>query len=192
MLLGTHNINDHPLLCSCVPSQLVLGMDLNPKNLEPIIDVITNKEAIGVNQAWVGHPGSLVWSKPASPPPPPPPPPPPGPPGSPLWVEAVTCDPDSKEQTGWVLGNGAVKIGDRCLDSSDDKDYVQARTCDGSAGQKFSSVGGELQGDNGVCLDVWEFAGPRVDVCTFDCAHRRFPVNMSACCTQSVRRRLLN
>ena len=30
--------------------------------VEAVIDTITNAEAISVNQAWAGHPGTLVWS----------------------------------------------------------------------------------------------------------------------------------
>ena len=41
----------------------MLGLELTAAKLTPIIDIITNKEAIAVNQAWAGHPGTLVWEK---------------------------------------------------------------------------------------------------------------------------------
>ena len=46
-----------------VSSPLILGLDITqPTLLAPVIDIITNPEAIAVNQAWTGHPGALVWS----------------------------------------------------------------------------------------------------------------------------------
>ena len=38
-----------------VSAPLVLGLDLTDAKLAPILDVIGNKAAIAVNQAWVGH-----------------------------------------------------------------------------------------------------------------------------------------
>ena len=36
-------------------------MDLSDRApIEAVIDVITNKEAIAVNQQWAGHPGSVT------------------------------------------------------------------------------------------------------------------------------------
>eukprot|EP00038_Savillea_parva_P002170 m.111306 g.111306 ORF g.111306 m.111306 type:complete len:180 (+) comp10749_c0_seq2:141-680(+) len=39
-----------------VSAPLILGLELTPENLDPIIDIIGNKEALAVNQAWAGHP----------------------------------------------------------------------------------------------------------------------------------------
>ena len=45
----------------CVTSApLILGMALTDTILEPVLDVIGNKEAIAINQAWDGHPGTLI------------------------------------------------------------------------------------------------------------------------------------
>jgi hypothetical protein len=45
----------------CVTSSpLVLGLELTDELLTPILDIIANEEAIGVNQAWAGHPGTLL------------------------------------------------------------------------------------------------------------------------------------
>ena len=43
-----------------VSAPLILGLELADANLDPILDVIGNKEAIAVNQNWAGHPGMLV------------------------------------------------------------------------------------------------------------------------------------
>lgn len=43
-----------------VSAPLILGLRLGDADLAPILDVIANKEAIAVNQAWAGHPGGLV------------------------------------------------------------------------------------------------------------------------------------
>ena len=46
-----------------VSAPLILGMDITQHAaVSAIVDVITNAEAIAVNQAWAGHPGGLVWS----------------------------------------------------------------------------------------------------------------------------------
>jgi hypothetical protein len=43
-----------------VSAPLILGLELTDAKLRPVLDVITNPEAIAVNQAWAGHPGGLV------------------------------------------------------------------------------------------------------------------------------------
>ena len=55
----------------CVTSApLILGTDLSDdKILDRIWPVVSNKEALAINDAWVGHPGTLIrsyWSSPAS------------------------------------------------------------------------------------------------------------------------------
>jgi len=56
-----------------VSSPLILGLDLTDSaNVDIVWDIITNKEAIAVNQLWAGQPGQLVdsssshqvWAKP--------------------------------------------------------------------------------------------------------------------------------
>jgi hypothetical protein len=49
----------------CVTSSpLVLGLDItNSTILGPVVDIVTNPEAIKINQEWAGHPGALVWSE---------------------------------------------------------------------------------------------------------------------------------
>ena len=46
-----------------VSAPLVLGLDVtNHDKVAAVVDIITNPEAIAVNQHWSGHPGGLVWS----------------------------------------------------------------------------------------------------------------------------------
>lgn len=49
-----------------VSSPLTLGLNLLSPELEEVIPIITNKEAIAVNQNWAGHPGFLVATYDAS------------------------------------------------------------------------------------------------------------------------------
>merc|ERR1712190_606505 len=44
-----------------VSSPLILGLDITDSAaVDGIWDIVSNKEAIAVNQAWAGHPGRLV------------------------------------------------------------------------------------------------------------------------------------
>lgn len=139
-----------------VSAPLVLGMELTQEILEPVIDVITNKEAIAVNQAWAGHPGSLVWEQNLPPPAPPPP-------GSPLYVAAMDCEPSDKAQIGWVKeADNSIRFKGSCLDASD-ASQIQVKTCDGTATQNFTFDGTNIK-NRDSCLDVWYFSGPRVDL----------------------------
>ena len=46
-----------------VSAPLILGLDLTEtETVMEIIDTISNKEALAVNQDWAGHPGGLVYS----------------------------------------------------------------------------------------------------------------------------------
>eukprot|EP00039_Didymoeca_costata_P022444 m.4521 g.4521 ORF g.4521 m.4521 type:complete len:433 (+) comp3005_c0_seq1:149-1447(+) len=51
----------HFALWSIISSPLILGLDLtNDTMMDPIIDIISNKEVIAVSQSYFGHPGRLV------------------------------------------------------------------------------------------------------------------------------------
>ena len=39
-----------------VSSPLIIGLELTDENLEPVLDILGNVEAIEVNQLWAGHP----------------------------------------------------------------------------------------------------------------------------------------
>merc|ERR1712061_342460 len=44
-----------------ISAPLILGFDVNnEETTDKVWDIITNKEAIAVNQAWAGHPGRFV------------------------------------------------------------------------------------------------------------------------------------
>ena len=43
-----------------VSAPLILGLELTDAKLGPILDILGNKEAVAINQAWDGHPGMLV------------------------------------------------------------------------------------------------------------------------------------
>lgn len=48
-------------------SPLILGLDMsNGETMDRIWTTITNKDALAINNAWVGHPGTLVKSYPAT------------------------------------------------------------------------------------------------------------------------------
>merc|ERR1711879_774274 len=49
-----------------VSSPLILGLNVNDTDkVKSVWDIISNQEAIEVNQAWAGHPGRLVWDSPS-------------------------------------------------------------------------------------------------------------------------------
>jgi len=92
-----------------VSAPLILGLDVTQtEKVAAVIDVISNKEAIQVNQAWAGHPGGLVWS---------------GLGAAIAFPAARACDPTnpSLKQKGWGLkslagGNVALQApGGGCL-----------------------------------------------------------------------------
>ena len=47
-----------------ISSPLVLSIYPSDENLAPILDIIGNKQAMAINQAWDGHPGTLVRTLP--------------------------------------------------------------------------------------------------------------------------------
>lgn len=51
--------------CSIVSAPLIIGMDITDKAVvDAVWPILSNKEAITVNQAWAGHPGRLVLEDP--------------------------------------------------------------------------------------------------------------------------------
>ena len=53
-----------------VSSPLVISVHPSDEILEPILDILGNKQAVAINQAWDGHPGTLVKTLPPAPAPP--------------------------------------------------------------------------------------------------------------------------
>ena len=75
-----------------VSSPLILGLNiLNQTQLEAVIDVIGNREAIRINQEWAGHPGTLAhqWSGKDLPIP------------NATYVWSLPCDEEDESQLGW-------------------------------------------------------------------------------------------
>ena len=59
--LAAAETRSHFFAWCIVSSPLVLGFDLtNETTLEAVWGVVSNSEAIAVNQAWAGHPGMLL------------------------------------------------------------------------------------------------------------------------------------
>jgi len=135
-----------------VSAPLILGLRLTRENLEPIVEFITNPEVLAVNQGWYGHPGfcapvnrTMNASK---------------------YVWAVKCD-GSTRQEGWTFDHGSGELhapGGGCVDVSNPHTAVIA-TCHNSPSDVFKYDGTAMHLLNGKeCLDVWDWAGPRVDL----------------------------
>lgn len=141
-------------------SPLILGYDLNDESItDKIWDLISNKEAIAVNQAWAGHPGSQVktWT------------PTPAVPSAGSFVYAVPCDDSDATQAGWSYDQTAKAVkgpGGKCLDASNAVE-LELKPCDGSAIQQFTlDDDGTL---NSVakpcyCVDIYGGSGPAVQI----------------------------
>eukprot|EP00039_Didymoeca_costata_P002197 m.58190 g.58190 ORF g.58190 m.58190 type:complete len:601 (-) comp11160_c0_seq4:30-1832(-) len=80
---------------SIVSSPLILSIHPSDENLTPLLDIIGNKDAIMINQAWAGHPGTLLQTLPPSQPPAPP-----VQPGN--HVVGVTCNNSDTTQQKWT------------------------------------------------------------------------------------------
>lgn len=80
-----------------VSSPLVLSVHPSDETITPLLPIIGNKAALSINQAWAGHPGSLVRNLPPN-----------APPCNGSCKEAgtavvgVPCDSSDSTQTGWV------------------------------------------------------------------------------------------
>ena len=81
---------------------------------------------------------------------------------------AEACSAATPTQRGWGHSGGAIKHGDLCLDASNKAELALA-ACTGSPAQQFAvgEAGGPIKSADGSCLDVWNWAGPRVDL--FEC-----------------------
>eukprot|EP00928_Gymnodinium_smaydae_P087229 TRINITY_DN71522_c0_g1_i1.p1 TRINITY_DN71522_c0_g1~~TRINITY_DN71522_c0_g1_i1.p1 ORF type:complete len:615 (+),score=55.17 TRINITY_DN71522_c0_g1_i1:204-2048(+) len=107
-----------------VSSPLILGLNLTDhKTVDRVWPIITNKDALAVNEAWAGHPGTLVKSYPAK--------------DLFAWqIGQDTCDKD--RSTGWRLADGCLyapgstEKAPLCVDGSDplpDEPSVWATPC---------------------------------------------------------------
>lgn len=161
-------------------SPLILGYDLNDDSVtDRIWDIISNKEAIAINQAWAGHPGRLVktWN--------------PGNSTQGQFAVAQPCNGGDEQKQHWAFDatSGRVTVGAdkaNCLDATTASELT-IKKCDGSDAQKFAydttkktlmtAPATELLEVNtaavleryplksGVkCVDVYNNAGPVVQV----------------------------
>lgn len=110
-------------------SPLVIGADLTDSDvMAKAMPILSNMEAIEINQAWAGHPGMLVEGH--------------GNEGK--YVVANTCDDSDPTQKGWsyntstnvVTGPGGLCLDNRTQSFSDGQ--FEIRPCDGSTYQQFA------------------------------------------------------
>lgn len=115
-----------------ISSPLVLSIVLSDENILPIIDIIGNKQAMAINQAWAGHPGTLVRTLP-------PMKPKPVPVSSGDVVVGVVPDATDATQTGWTYVNTSmsetdsigtsIMHGGRCLATTGWESDLVLTTC---------------------------------------------------------------
>jgi len=146
---------------------------------EKVWDIVTNPEAIAVNQAWAGHPGFLAFEVDAASN---------STDGSGLFAWAVDCDASATDQLGWAAefafpragsvfaGAGGVSQlcqGGLCLDAASPSELVLSPRDAGSSTQAFDLAEGVAEGvagpvtQGGQCVDVFNFEGPVVEL--YDC-----------------------
>jgi hypothetical protein len=170
-----------------VSSPLILGLDLTQTTaVAAIIDVITNKEAIAVNQEWAGHPGALVWSDLG---------------GALGFPAARKCNPSNPalKQKGWSLKPDAAVAGKTALvGPSGGCLKIQGRGFPGGAGglllatcnssdpaQAFSYNGTTKhlsQYPKGNCVDVHSGGPYAAKQSNWGLAHSRHAANADVAC----------
>ena len=65
--LRTDEEQSHWGLWCIVSAPLILGLDMSQKDtMDRVWDTITNTDALAINAAWAGHPGTLVKTYPAT------------------------------------------------------------------------------------------------------------------------------
>jgi hypothetical protein len=140
-----------------VSSPLVLGLELTDEKLSPIMEIIGNEQAIAINQAWAGHPGTLVRTLPPVAPPTP---------KLGKFVVAVPCDATDATQVGWSWSkaDGSLRFGAKCLSSAGGAAIARGElaemslaACDGTEPQLFAFDDAKHTfGQAGKCLDIYE------------------------------------
>ena len=140
-----------------VSSPLTLSHDVTNQTITDYIwPVISNPEAIAVNQAYFGHSGS-AFTRPS------------GPPTPGKYVLALPCNGSDATQQGWAYSPSAQSItfGGQCVDDTT-QDQVLLAPCDPtSSHQKYAhavspTAPASFQplSDPGQCLDIWAGNGP--------------------------------
>jgi len=149
-----------------VSSPLILGLDLTDEDrVTGVWDIITNRDAIAVNQNWAGSPGKLVkiFNNSAAPPVLPQP-------GS--FVLGLSCDETDGTQVGWYYDNATMAVVGpmrNCLDAVKASQLTVA-PCTQSPTQQFVHQGADnpicLMSDTTQCLDISDPGpeGPKVQM----------------------------
>merc|ERR1711998_723985 len=123
----------------CITSSpLILSFDLrDDAKMDKAWGVITNEDAIAVNQNWAGHPGRLVQASP-------------GPEAGPFLFK-VECDELDPTQLGWQYDAQTLSLMQRglCLDVS-----LELQPCNGSEVQHFNLDNSSFADTQGRCIDV--------------------------------------
>lgn len=142
-----------------VSSPLILSFDLHDEaRRSRVWEVITNRDAIAVNQAWVGDAGRLVYSWD------------PSDAGQPLYLWSEFCDAFSDEQNGWRFDDdtkelkfnlGSDDADDLCLDIQPNVDpsFVTLTLCIEPRKSKlaYSDSGQIMDGSNAKCLTPFSY-----------------------------------
>lgn len=155
-------------------SPLILGYDLNDDTVtDKVWPIISNTEAIAINQQWAGHPGRLVKSFHPGPTPP-----------SVHYVEAHACG--KPNQTTWSYDAQSSRVkgpGGLCLDYTDSS-QLELKTCGSTTMQAFTygddhtlktvaaaypdvlqeAIQRHPEKAGVMCLDVYDFTGPVVEL----------------------------
>jgi len=118
--------------------------------------IISNTEAIAINQQWAGHPGMLVSSYS------------PGNNSSVSYLWAKDCDNGANTQVGWSYDSATKTVrgpNGNCLDNTDASELT-TRPCTGASSQSFAydTTTLEIRGQDGRCVDVYNFAGPVIEM----------------------------
>ena len=149
-------------------SPLILGMDVtNAKALARVWHMLTNREAIAINQMWAGSPGRMISQKMHSMPT--------------RYPRAVPCD-GSPQQNDWELGPPSGPNRTRAIMSKSTKLCVDAwqkapltmEPCTGNASQQFvhDEATGTIKApgfpaNNGQydgCFDIEAKIGPTIQL----------------------------
>lgn len=152
-----------------ISSPLILGCDLSdPNTTAKVWPIVSNIEAIEVNQQYAGHPGRLVAAWDAEPPAP-------APPTALGYLRVTDCQSGKPSQAGFsfdhstntirraittrslLVNDGAEHRATNfdCVDWSS-REQLEIRTCDGSTGQQFQ----QLQAQAGHMFVVRTGHGP--------------------------------
>lgn len=136
-----------------VSSPLILGCDLSDINtMAKIWPIVSNREAIAVNQQYVGHPGRLVAAWDVVPPP--------APPTISGYLRVANCQRGKPSQSGFSFDESTSTIrraminrrpnstAGHSVTTSDCVDWssheqLELRNCDGSTGQEFHQLPGQ-------------------------------------------------